>query len=182
MNKFQAITFATGVAILLMSGGAFAQVRVAPPPVGIIPGNPGGDSGCQVLCDSDGPGDPGDPGNPGNPGNPDNPDKPGMTKAEAAFQVCGDRLAELRKVTPNRIKAIGADDSVKIIPVCESSSIAGSDAEQAFIGRGNATGLVGVIGANTMLVGALEQSRHAADDVVGVIVDHSNVTLYVHKR
>jgi hypothetical protein len=165
MTRFHAFSVSAVLALALMTSAASALSLRAP-----VPGDTGG---CAVLCGSD---------DPKNPGNPDNPDKPGLSKAEAAFQTCGDKLATLRKVTGNSIKAIGNDASVKVIPVCEMQTLAGSDAEQAFINRGNAVGLTGLIGSKPVLNAELGKSSHAADDVVGVIVDHANVTLYVHKR
>ncbi len=162
MNKTSAALIAA-FAFGLISTAAFAgtpSTHPVPPP----PGQPGNPVSCVANC--------------GPPPPPVNL----TASTEQAFQVCGDKLSQLRRVTVSEIKSITADDAVRIIPVCETQLRSMTEAEQAFTGRGNAGGLLVAIGQSQPMVDKLADRRYVADDVVGVIVDGTSAVLYVHKQ
>ena len=172
MNKNTFIKTTLALSFALLSSAAFA----APPPASThplpdVPGNPGDPGGCTALCSPDKPGDPGDPGVPGNP------DKFGL-----AYQVCGDKLAQLRKVTVGEVKSITDSAAVKIVPVCENRAKSLSEAETKFVERGNVAGLTTAIAGNQILVSELADSRYQANDVIGIVVNGPAAVLYVHKQ
>ena len=169
MNKNTFIRTTLALSFALLSSAAFA----APPsasthPLPDVPGNPGDPGGCTALCSPDKPGDPGIPGN---------PDKFGL-----AYQVCGDKLAQLRKVTVGEVKSVTDSAAVKIVPVCENRAKSLSDAEIKFVERGNVAGLTTAIAGNQILVGELADSRYQANDVIGIVVNGPAAVLYVHKQ
>ena len=170
MNQKTLIGAACVLSFALLSGAAFA----APPtthPIPDVPGGPGGPDNCTALCSPDKPGDP------GNPGNPGSPDKLGL-----AYQVCGDKLSQLRKVTTGEVKSITLSADVKIVPVCENRAKSLSDAETKFLERGNVAGLTDAIARNPVLVSQLADSRYQTNDVIGIVVNGPAAVLYVHKQ
>ena len=76
-------------------------------------------------------------------------------------------------MTPNQIEGVGTDDLVDIVPVCYSKSLS---SEQDDVAQ-----LRPVIGQNAVLDTELGQEGYNPEDVVGVIVDGVQVTLYVHR-
>jgi ABC-type proline/glycine betaine transport system permease subunit len=168
MTKSEITKAALALSVALFSSVAFAQ---STRPLPGVPGNPGDPGGCTALCSPDKPGDP------GNPGVPGNPDKLGL-----AYKVCGDKLAQLRKVTVGEVKSITASFAVKIVPVCENRAKALADVEARFVERGNVAGLTTSIAGNHVLVSELADSRYQANDVIGIIVNGPAAVLYVHKQ
>ena len=169
MNKNAIIKATLALSFALLSSAAFAQGLTHPGTV--IPGNPGNPGACTALCSPD---KPGDPGNPGVPGNPD--------KLALAYQVCGDKLSQLRKVTTGEVKSITISADVKIVPVCENRAKSLSEAEIKFVERGNVAGLTPAIAGNQVLVSELADSRYQANDVIGIVVNGPAAVLYVHKQ
>jgi len=86
---------------------------------------------------------------------------------------CGDKLGYLRRVTPNQVESVGTDDLVDIVPICRER---GLTSEQEDVAQ-----LRPVIGQNPVLDTELDQEGYNPEDVVGVIVEGTLVTLYVHR-
>jgi len=164
VNKSALSTTLLALGFALVSTAAFAQ-STHPLPDVPGPGNPGA---CTALCD---PGKPGDPGDPGSPG-----------KRTLAYQVCGDKLAQLRKVSPRELKSIVNGDDVKLVPICENRAKALSEAETKLLERGNVAGLTDAIAKNPILVSELANGRYDANDVIGIVVNGPSAVLYVHKQ
>ena len=131
MTHTKSVALLAVLAFTMMSASAFAAPGVAgPPPPPPPPNNPGDPDLCVVLCNSIPPKDPGSP----------------VSTNDKAFQVCGDKLAQLRRVTVSEIKSVAPGDAVRIIPVCETQSRTLTEAETVFTGRGNVSGLLTAIG------------------------------------
>ncbi|HYP04734.1 MAG TPA: hypothetical protein VER03_00755 [Bryobacteraceae bacterium] len=97
-----------------------------------------------------------------------------------AHLKCGDKLGQLGNVTPEIVGAI-AGETVKVVPVCQYSSLVGEQSPDLLHAVGNAGGLHPSIGANPVLDGALDGRGYNEDHVVGLALGDNTVVLYVHK-
>lgn len=120
---------------------------------------------------------PGGPGGAGADGTP-----VGSFKAET-YQRCGWQLGKLRDVRTAQVDAVADRARVKVIPVCQYTSIVGDQRTNNFLADGNVGGLIGTIGGNAALKASLQAARYEANDVIGIVMlpDHGAI-LYVHKR
>lgn len=100
------------------------------------------------------------------------PEKPGTT-TQFALDGCGAKLGALRGVTVSQIRGVDSDDVVDIIAVCRSKPLATEQDDVA--------SLRPAIEGNDTLKGELRGDGYDASHVVGVIVNGSAVTLYVHR-
>lgn len=206
MNNLK-LTLLAGAFLLGLTASTSVVLAQAP---ATIPTTPPTTPGCQINCDggdTTSPGDPFDPfpdpgpgddgegdgdGGPGEPGgDPDggpdgdpacmdncDPGKPGDKPKGGTTQAlvgdCGDKLGMLRRVTESQVASVGNEDLVDVVPVCRSKSLA---AEQEDVAQ-----LRPAIGQNEVLDSELGRKGFNPEDVVGVIVNDSQVVLYVHPR
>ena len=130
---------------------------------------------CTSIC-----GNPGNPGNPDNPGDPKNPGVP--ANLVLSYQLCGDKLGQLHKVTVGQVQSVDSSDYVKVVPLCDNRGKSLSQADVALIDRGNVEGLIVAIAQNDAMTTELGQARYEANDVIGIAVHGPSAVLYVHKH
>ena len=162
-----AIAVLASVTVLSSSSFAASGMRRSIPVHGPDP--------CTSIC--------GNPGNPDNPGDPKDPGVPGLPSNLAlSYQVCGDKLGQLHKVTVGQVQSVDSSDYVKVVPLCDNRGRSLSQADVALIDRGNVEGLVVAIADNEAMTAELQQARYQANDVIGIAVHGPAAVLYVHKR
>ncbi|AKR54905.1 hypothetical protein GCM10011321_19110 [Youhaiella tibetensis] len=156
----------TGMALgfAILSGPALAQVAKPPPPVAVAAVIPGGPP-------------PGTPGGKGPDGTP-----VGGPKVKT-YEKCGWQLGKLRDVRVAQVKSVNDPSKVKVIPVCQYTSLVGDQRTNNFLSDGNVEGLTSTIGRNVALKATLVDERYDENDVVGIVIVPGNgAILYVHKR
>lgn len=122
-------------------------------------------------------------GNPGNPDNPGDPKDPGVpANLLLSYQLCGDKLGQLHKVTVGQVQSVDSSDYVKVVPLCDNRGKSLSQADVALIDRGNVEGLIVAIAQNDAMTTELGQARYEANDVIGIAVHGPSAVLYVHKH
>jgi hypothetical protein len=106
----------------------------------------------------------------GCPPGPFNKGKGGYAESTAS---CSAELTFMRRVKPEQVEAIGADDRVTVTPYCEDEG-AGS-----LRASGNAGALRAPIGENPVLMAALTAEDYTNEDVVAVRMTKNGAILYV---
>lgn len=106
---------------------------------------------------------------------------PRRAPTEEASTTCIYDLAFMRVVRREEIQAIGGDQRVALIPVCEEDFYT-NDYGTLFV-DGNAAGLRHPIARNALLMGVLGADGYDEDDVVSIRFGaDDSVLLYVHQR
>jgi hypothetical protein len=101
---------------------------------------------------------------------PNNP-----TYSTGSESPCEYGMGSLKRISVAQIRQVTEGWRVWIRPICEDSPHA------PVRNMGNATQLIGAIGRNPVLEGALEDKRYLADDVVGVeLTKGRRAVLWVH--
>ena len=109
----------------------------------------------------------------GCPPGPFNPGKGKGGYAAESTASCSAELTFMRRVKPEQVEAIGADDRVTVTPYCEDEE-AGS-----LRSSGNAGALRAPIGENPVLMAALTAEDYTNEDVVAVRMTQHGAILYV---
>jgi hypothetical protein len=95
--------------------------------------------------------------------------------------ACGRKLGNLRRVTVGQVGRIDHNDSVRLVPICDTVHRSLTEEEMGYLARGNVQGLIRPISRNDTLAAALEDGGYRADDVIGIVLNPRMVTLYVSR-
>lgn len=106
------------------------------------------------------------------PPGPFNPGKGGAYTA-GTTAVCSADLSLMRRVKPEQVEALGADDRITVTPYCEDEDAGPLRA------AGNAGALRAPIGENPVLMAALTAEDYSNEDVVAVRMTKNGAILYV---
>jgi hypothetical protein len=98
------------------------------------------------------------------------------------FEACGDKLAQLRRVTVGQVGRIDPRDVVHLVPLCDTVNHTLTRQQLTYLARGNVQGLVPTIGRNPTLMRALGRRGYAANDVIGIALGPRAAILYVSHR
>jgi hypothetical protein len=189
MFKFSALALVACLAMSVVSTGADAAVAFRGPPP---PSNPGqgqnGPTNCVVDCFQIVQAQPTDCGvhkvvtlapaelvlGGGKKPNP-------CASASGDVRACGDKLANLRRVTVAQGRRVDDNDSVHLVPICDIVHRSLTQVEMTYLARGNVQGLILPISQNDTLMAALDDQGYDANDVLGIVRGPGIVTLYVSR-
>lgn len=101
---------------------------------------------------------------------------------KTAYQVCGDKLAELRPVSAGQVGRVGDPATVHLVPLCDITNHSLSQQEWAYLARGNVSGILPAIAGNPVLMAELGHGGYKANDVIGVLLGSNAAVLYVSHR
>lgn len=104
------------------------------------------------------------------------------TAADQKYQICGDQLGSLRRVTVGQIRRIHDGETVQLVPLCDTVNRTLTEQRQTYLARGNVQGLIPVIDSNDTLMSQLEDNGYEANDVIGIALARNTAILYVSRH